>query len=69
MLRPLRLEAQDTALSRRQHRFEAGRGRHNINELLDQAETGVLFMCCITCVVCADLRARGNPLYALEVVR
>src|SRR5205823_207387 len=25
--RPLRLEAQDTALSRRQHRFESGRGR------------------------------------------
>src|SRR6185437_11663988 len=24
---PLRLEAQDTALSRRQHRFESGRGR------------------------------------------
>ena len=27
--RPLRLEAQDTALSRRQHRFESGRGRHS----------------------------------------
>jgi hypothetical protein len=26
---PLRLEAQDTALSRRQHRFESGRGRHD----------------------------------------
>src|SRR5262249_45310278 len=28
--RPLRLEAQDTALSRRQHRFESGRGRQQI---------------------------------------
>ena len=27
--RPLRLEAQDTALSRRQHRFESGRGRQS----------------------------------------
>src|ERR1044071_6396837 len=39
--RPLRLEAQDTALSRRQHRFESGRGRQlvqNAAERLTSAE-------------------------------
>ena len=41
MTGPLRLEAQDTALSRRQHRFESGRGRHKNDNLDQTAETNV----------------------------
>src|SRR6266566_3123193 len=36
MPRPLRLEAQDTALSRRQHRFESGRGRHGNQYIINR---------------------------------
>jgi hypothetical protein len=40
--RPLRLEAQDTALSRRQHRFESGRGRQSYQSVMrySRGQTG-----------------------------
>ncbi len=38
--RPLRLEAQDTALSRRQHRFESGRGRQGFQGLTRRNRRG-----------------------------